>query len=715
MAGLVPFQGIATWPPGRPAGAGVHPTLMRMGGARQRPRHRHVRSLMATLFPVGRAGMHAGMPPVIAASRPFRRPSGMASGLLLALALALPAGAADAPAPVPAVPGPPTPPQPGAPAVQVAPPAASPAQIAIANAAISQNHLRAGEVDRPMVFWEPAPGNDSHAAAAIITAVAPGSLAQQAGFQVKERVLSIDGCRMHDLLEIHLYQDVLPVDRETERWTVMRGDSRLDLTITGLDASANLGFTAEADPAGLDAGTLLTRAGMKLTAHDQAALAELPGRMVHALQDWLIEQHLDRDPAQAATPAAPLPGWLSTFALTAAKMLRGDDELPPPVAIPVPLLARLDGFYRAMSLMRRTNGPLPDLRTWGMDRFTLALWFPYSQDQLLPRLLRRYALRDRALRDLLTAKSPGGSLSQVMHSHPSLVTAAVIADQEDAREDEQLRDLCEQLNDLAWSLACDQRLLDPVEALAVAQDMVHTRGRMLSAEEKDTVAAAYARAGDVAQAVCWQQAAARECSAEERTAFNERIALYQAGMPLTDHSASLRPVRHAYGDGSVRLEGFMDGETRAGHWRSFHPGGTLVAEGTMLNGLPYGRWTTYTATGVANGQGWVMKGHRVGRWRTLAPDGSVTSSGNYMVADGLEVRVGHWEWYYPSGTVKEAGLFIDGRRSGLWKAFAPDGSETGSDHFIAGRPENQGIAGLSVPEALEPTTLEPPQVGDNSF
>jgi hypothetical protein len=626
---------------------------------------------------------------------------------LILLALGVAGTGADAPAlasvPTAAVPAP-------------SPPA--PAQIAAAAAAAaaaSLAHLRAAGIDHPGIFSEPAPATDSHAPAAVITGVAPGSLAEQAGLHVGDRILAIDGSRLHDLLEIHLYQDVLPVDRETEHWTVQRDDATVELTVSGLDSSLSLGFTADPDPTALDAAKLLAKAGVHLVERDQQALAELPGRAVHALQDWLVEQHLDRAPADATAAPPPAPGWLSIFAATAAKVLRGDDELPPPVLIPVPLLSRLDGFYRAMSVMRRTGGPLPDLRTWGMDRFSMALWFPYAQDPQLPRLLRRLAMRDRTLREMLTGKNPGITLSHLMHTHPALVAAALVADQDDAREDEQIRDLCEQLNDLAWSFATDQRLLDPAEALAVAQDLVHLRGRTLSVAEKDTVAAAFARSGDFTHAIRWQQAAVRECSDEDRPAFTERLALYQAGKPLLAHAATLRPVSHAYADGSVRLEGFMDGEMRAGHWRSRRPGGALVADGTMLDSQPYGRWTSFTATGVANGQGWVMHGHRVGRWRTLAPDGAVTSSGNFMVSDGLEVRIGRWEWYYPNGKVKEAGLFIDGRRSGLWTSWAADGSESGSEIFTAGRPTGQGLPGMSVPEALDPPALEPPQIGDNSF
>jgi hypothetical protein len=538
----------------------------------------------------------------------------------------------------------------------------------------------------------------------VITAIAPDSPAQLGGLQVGDKVLMIDGCRLHDLLEIHLYQDLLPVDRDQERWTVVRGAATLEVAISGLAASASVGVSADPEPQAGDAGKLLAKAGVAVPERDQAALEELPGRALHALQDWL-----------AANPGPP-PPWLRTFAVVAAKVLRGDDELPAAVSIPVPLLARLDGFYRAMAVMRRTNGALPDLHPWKMDRFSLALWFPYAQDQFLPRMFRRLAVRDRGLRELSAAnKGPGATLTRLLHTHPTQVAAALVADQDDSRIDEEVHDLCDQLNDLAWAFASDQRLLDAQQAQAVAQLMVHLRGRSMSVAQKDTVAAAYARAGDFATAVRWQQAAVRECSDDERAGFHARLELFQAGKPLLDHQASLRPVSHAYADGSIRLEGFMDGEHRAGRWRAHHPNGALVADGTLLDDLPYGHWTTYTATGVMSGEGWVVHGHRVGPWRILAPDGSLSASGSFMVVDGLEVRTGRWQWFYGGGQVREQGCFVDGRRAGMWTAYGADGRVLASDRFAAGHPSNPGWPGLGVPELLDAPALEPPQVGDNSF
>ncbi len=384
--------------------------------------------------------------------------------------------------------------------------------------------------------------------------------------------------------------------------------------------------------------------------------------------------------------------------------------------IPVPLLARLDGFYRAMAVMRRTNGALPDLKPWGMDRFSLALWFPYAQDQFLPRMFRRLAVRDRGLRELSAAnKGPGATISRLLRTHPAQLAAALVADQDDGRIEEEVHDLCDQLNDLAWAFATDQRLLDPLQAQAVAQEMVHLRGRFMGVAQKDTVAAAFARAGDFAKAVRWQQAAVRECGDDERAAFRTRLELFQGGKPLLDHQASLRPVSHAYADGSVRLEGFMDGEHRAGRWRAHHPSGALVADGTLLDDLPYGQWTTYTATAVRSGEGWVVHGHRVGPWRLLAADGSPSASGCFMVVDGIEVRTGRWQWFYAGGQVREQGAFVDGRRAGMWTAYAPDGRVMASDRFAAGHPANPGWPGLGVPEQLDAPALEPPQVGDNSF
>jgi TPR repeat protein len=90
-------------------------------------------------------------------------------------------------------------------------------------------------------------------------------------------------------------------------------------------------------------------------------------------------------------------------------------------------------------------------------------------------------------------------------------------------------------NGLAWSLAVnhDATLRDGKEAVSWANKACEAT-EFKDSSRIDTLAAAYAEAGDFAQAIKYQQMALErtEAKSEARTRMQDRLKLYQQGLPF---------------------------------------------------------------------------------------------------------------------------------------------------------------------------------------
>ena len=104
------------------------------------------------------------------------------------------------------------------------------------------------------------------------------------------------------------------------------------------------------------------------------------------------------------------------------------------------------------------------------------------------------------------------------------------------------------------------------------------------------------------------------------------------------------------------------------------PENTIVADGGVTrpdssvaqNGLQ--RITTKNGGHM---EGMLLEGKRSGAWVAFFPDGTVQSKANY--ADGVDV--GPTEVYHPNGNVYYSGPYTNGKPSGEWVFHGSDGAE----------------------------------------
>jgi hypothetical protein len=254
----------------------------------------------------------------------------------------------------------------------------------------------------PPVFHQAGELTAASTPAGVVQAVTGGLPAERAGLRAGDRLLAIDGLRIHDQCELRLYHETLPYQTVSETWTVVRDRQLLAVVISGIDASATIGVRmvdADDQPT---ADQLLERCGITVAADDRALLRLMPGGVVQALQDW---------GAQQGPHPAPAP-WLAAFSALVLQALRGETAIPGDVPVPVPLLASYDAFLRAVTAGRIQGDRDPDPAALGVDRFTAALWYPYTAAPALA--LGTPRLGHEELARLLTAlvEDPAGSQDQ---------------------------------------------------------------------------------------------------------------------------------------------------------------------------------------------------------------------------------------------------------------------------------------------------------------
>ncbi len=220
----------------------------------------------------------------------------------------------------------------------------------------------------PLFSRFPATG-DRQLSRLEVTRVLEDSPAQRAGLQVGDRLLAVGGYRVHDTAELKLVAGLIPAEDDAECWSVLRQGQVLTVTMRDLLRAGVRGVGIGVSARDPDMAQVVEACGLTVAAAERADLNHVPTRAVHALQDWLAEN----------APAKREVAWLRSFVDTYVKVLRCQDlaarEAPPDV--PVPYLAQLERFYRAIATGRAAGDQDPDPARLGCDRAFFALSYPW--------------------------------------------------------------------------------------------------------------------------------------------------------------------------------------------------------------------------------------------------------------------------------------------------------------------------------------------------
>ncbi len=250
-------------------------------------------------------------------------------------------------------------------------------------------------LDVPAWFEKLAPDARAELAPAVVVAtVTPASPASAAGLIVGDRLLAVDGRRLHDRHELRLLRTAMSQGHDQETWTIVRQAQRMSLTISGLASHGPTGATladADGDP---DLATMLARLGAVVPDADAQDLHLLPGRIRHAFSAWL-----------AAHPEVKAPGdapWIAEWTATYLHVLRGEPVALLTAPMPDEFLERINRFHRAIASAHASGQVANDLQALDCDRWFFALFYPFPTgfapifgapriNAALADMLRRYA------------------------------------------------------------------------------------------------------------------------------------------------------------------------------------------------------------------------------------------------------------------------------------------------------------------------------------
>lgn len=118
-------------------------------------------------------------------------------------------------------------------------------------------------------------------------------------------------------------------------------------------------------------------------------------------------------------------------------------------------------------------------------------------------------------------------------------------------------------------------------------------------------------------------------------------------------------------DGSLRAAGRFARDFEQGYWTFHGPGGALVRAGDFLDARQCGWWRYREASGTEAGL--VHDGTRIGPWTGAGGDAAATV---HPVPAAFVLVRENW----PDGGLRRTGLLRDGRPSGGWASFHPDGA-----------------------------------------
>ncbi len=234
----------------------------------------------------------------------------------------------------------------------------------------------------------------------VVTACQDGLPAAAAGMRAGDLLLAIDGWRVQDVGEVMLALRRTADPPLLGHVALLRDGQLVEVDLHGLAAAGKMGAALVVAKLEVGLGKRLHDLGVQLSSEEADALDHIPLRASHALREW----------ADARQGAPGELGWARHFADDFLRILHGEGALAPTaVAMPVPLLARLDRLYHAIGAARGPHGGDPDPAALGEDPRFVAEFYPFPWTPMPA--MGRIATQDAALAETLASEreDPAGS------------------------------------------------------------------------------------------------------------------------------------------------------------------------------------------------------------------------------------------------------------------------------------------------------------------
>ncbi len=262
--------------------------------------------------------------------------------------------------------------------------------------------------------------------------------------------------------------------------------------------------------------------------------------------------------------------------------------------------------------------------------------------------------------------------------------------------------IAKELNEILWGAATDPAGLDAEACIPLARQLVLAHGMEGTPHwEADTVAAAFARAKQPADAVFWQQTAITKlrmadlepaARTESTASYNKRLVLYRSGGMASEGDGEATPGQPVNDTSGVSNGSSLAGK-RSGPWTTVGATGKTVTG--YRAGEPSGRYQASNPAGMLRWSGAIAKQSLIGWWTFATPDGG-TASGWFDGVDGGS-RCGWWSVRAADGKLLSEGRCQAGQPVGPWRVRAADGSMQAAEAVSITLPKPPPLPGEPPP------------------
>ncbi len=255
-----------------------------------------------------------------------------------------------------------------------------------------------------------------------------------------------------------------------------------------------------------------------------------------------------------------------------------------------------------------------------------------------------------------------------------------------------------------WVRSTDPLLLDPEESDLAAERLEALRGRHLSTQVFEVVAACRSCAGNHEAALRWldyrRWLERGEVDDEARTR-RWRRSLARGRHFVVDASLDLQTVHKD----NILSRWHRNDDHRVGPYRRWYPSGRTREEGDYYRDKPFGLWRYYRKDGGLEREGRYWQGVRFGTWTDYYPSGRKRKQGVYSGAQPDE-QIGEWRSWHPDGSLASSGFYYRGRRQGIWETHHDNGRLASRTEYERGRVVGMQLLWDRSGEPLDPTLPE---------
>jgi antitoxin component YwqK of YwqJK toxin-antitoxin module len=157
------------------------------------------------------------------------------------------------------------------------------------------------------------------------------------------------------------------------------------------------------------------------------------------------------------------------------------------------------------------------------------------------------------------------------------------------------------------------------------------------------------------------------------------------------------------GDGTLSARGKYKGQKKDGLWHYYASSGYTFMMENYEEGLRQGEALVFSADSVVLERMFFVDGLLNGERLSYYPYGNVMFRYTYEMG----VLNGPYQFFFESGSVGEEGMFVNGKKEGIWKVYDVESPEVQEINYVDGVATNQAELDAELQKKLDSYETDP--------